>query len=172
MSDEAKIREATIDDCELIANLHMKSHEQNYPAFMPEEYFNEISIDYFMEETKKCFSCHKNKAWVVETNEGDPVGFCNAFIAGTYVEGYPGYISNLHILKSHTGIGIGKTLLSICKGYLEDDLGLEGSYLCTSMANSKARSFYEREGGKLLNLRRTAFLGDIVLNDVSYGWKK
>ena len=168
-----EIREASIDDLEIIAKLHMLSWQQNYVA-LPQSYRDALKIEDLRKNWNKSFENQrlKERVWVAE-HDKKPIGFCSAGMADKYIAGYPGYIDTIHILRDFTGQGLGIQLFNLCSSYLFSNLDLEGFYLFVAKEHGRAVKFYEKNGGTLLDLRyNSIFPREYMEPMISYGWKK
>ena len=133
------------DDQRLIADLHSKSWIDSYRGFVSDFYLDHEVEEDRKEVWQKRFESGDPNLLVLIAEEGDQAcGF-----AGTYLNHDPQWgalLDNLHVLKTHQGLGIGAQLLIRSAHWVHSKNPDSPLYLWVYTENNKARDFYERLG--------------------------
>jgi ribosomal protein S18 acetylase RimI-like enzyme len=122
---DLKIRPASNDDAEAIADVHLVARRNAMP-WLPELHSREESIVYFRNEVIQ------RQAVIVAELDGTVVGF-------VALDG--GHIDHLYVATGVQGRGIGEALLATAK-----TMRPAGLSLWTFQRNERARRFYEARG--------------------------
>ena len=165
------IRAANREDAGPIARVHVDSWRTTYDGIVPAEYL--AGLSYRDRETmwNEALTTDQLAAGIVvaETEGGDVVGFASW---GPEREGDRTYCAELYaiyILQEHQNRGLGRNLLStVAQSLLE--AGFSSMLLWVLEDNRPACRFYESLGGERVG-GKTVSIGDVGLEEVSYGWK-
>ncbi|MFL0270092.1 GNAT family N-acetyltransferase [Candidatus Clostridium radicumherbarum] len=161
------IREATINDVDGIAKVHIDTWNTTYCNFISEEYLKSRTYE---EQARKwnnrVFNNTDTKEfiYVVENDDGEIVGFASGSI-NTFEEEYDSTLYTIYILKDHQRQGIGHRLFKA----VSERLKRQGAkYMVVwAFSENKSSKFYEDLGGKLID-KKIVVKGNNVLEEVSY----
>ena len=144
MLNEITIRNATINDIELIRELTFKVWPQTYSSSISKE-----QIDYMLE------MMYSNKSLALQMAEGSqfiivqdtkkPVGF--ASYKPVAINIYK--LDKIYILQTQQGKGIGKFVIDYILQQIKDR-GAESLQLQVNRNNINAKSFYEKIGFRII----------------------
>ncbi|MBK6991141.1 MAG: GNAT family N-acetyltransferase [Chitinophagaceae bacterium] len=144
MLNEITIRNATINDIELIRELTFKVWPQTYSSIISKE-----QIDYMLE------MMYSNKSLALQMAEGSqfiivqdtkrPVGF--ASYKPVAIKIYK--LDKIYILQTQQGKGIGKFVIDYILQQIKDR-GAESLQLQVNRNNINAKSFYEKIGFRII----------------------
>ena len=144
MLNEITIRNATINDIELIRELTFKVWPQTYSSIISKE-----QIDYMLE------MMYSNKSLALQMAEGSqfiivqdtkrPVGF--ASYKPVAINIYK--LDKIYILQTQQGKGIGKFVIDYILQQIKDR-GAESLQLQVNRNNINAKSFYEKIGFSII----------------------
>ena len=144
MLNEITIRNATINDIELIRELTFKVWPQTYSSIISKE-----QIDYMLE------MMYSNKSLALQMAEGSqfiivqdtkkPVGF--ASYKPVAINIYK--LDKIYILQTQQGKGIGKFVIDYILQQIKDR-GAESLQLQVNRNNINAKSFYEKIGFRII----------------------
>lgn len=79
------IRKAKLDDATGIAKVHVDSWKSTYKGIIPDDFLNNLSYERRTELWKKNIAKEDNHVVVAENNEGQIVGFADAWKRETNV---------------------------------------------------------------------------------------
>ncbi|MEM9523792.1 MAG: GNAT family N-acetyltransferase [Pseudomonadota bacterium] len=148
------IRPAIDADRAAIAALHIRSWSCSYRGMLPDAYLDgPMAADLHAKWTKRRFSTAL-WAWVAEDN-GSLRGF--VCIEG----GRPALIDNVHVDPDHRSKGLGLRLMNTA---IEDACarGHGHLYLAVLSANTRAKAFYTRMGGRVIAEQEDEVFGQPV----------
>jgi len=162
MLNEITIRNATINDIELIRELTFKVWPQTYSSIISKE-----QIDYMLE------MMYSNKSLALQMAEGSqfiivqdtkkPVGF--ASYKPVAINIYK--LDKIYILQTQQGKGIGKFVIDYILQQIKDR-GAESLQLQVNRNNINAKSFYEKIGFRIIqeadfDIGNSYFMNDYVM---------
>ncbi|MGY0691880.1 N-acetyltransferase family protein [Virgibacillus sp. FSP13] len=160
------IRKAISNDAKSVAKVQVDSWKTTYTKIIPDEYLNQMTYESREQNWKDIIS--KQSVFVVETNEGEIVGFSNGGKerTGKYPT-YKGELYAIYILEEYQRIGLGKLLLEP----IIEDLKQHGVFSMTVsvLAENSSRLFYESLGAKRIDTIEVEVLGK-KLKEIVYGW--
>ena len=150
-----RLRAATPGDADAVARVHVQAWRETYAAILPQEDLDALDV---AERAAlwRGLAARPDRRVAVAEAEGRVVGFACAGPGREAIEGYPGEIMALYVLRAHQGRGAGRALLGDALAWLGTP-----AYLWVLAANP-SRGFYERMGGRVLALRRD--------DEVAYGF--
>lgn len=135
-----QIRQATVDDAEAIANVHVSAWQETYRGIIPDDYLNQLSTE------------KRTAAWrellvgglvFVAVDAKGLIGFAHG--KQNQSESTEGELSAIYLLRSYQGRGIGRALVNRVVRQLEEH-GVT-SLIIAVLADNPACHFYERLGG-------------------------
>ena len=152
------IRKATSSDAEGTAHVHVKGWQTSYAGIIEQAYLDAISYDERLELRKKILNS-KDMILLVVTYDNEIIGFADAgplrekaynktfFPAHeTYLK--YGEIYAIYLLRDHQRKGLGHRLYEECRHWFKKQ-GYTGFVTWALAHNTRARQFYEGEGGKI-----------------------
>lgn len=166
-----KLRNAVAGDASLIAQLHTTSWRSAYQGIFSADYLaGEIDQERLNHWHGKFEAPHDDQTVIVAENDAQAVGF--VYVIGSKDPLWGSLVDNLHVLPAIKGKGFGIALLKAAAGWVTENHPGEGFYLWCYEENLPSRQFYERCGGKIVEIKRETVPGDTVLNALRYYWEK
>jgi len=156
------LRQATPDDVETLAHIHVTAWQETYADLLPPEVIAAQTIARRRSIWQKMLSQDHGRIWLL-----DDVGFAH-FGPQRETEwrdrGYPEELYAIYLLRA--GYGRGQDLLTAA-------FGPEGQPFtaCVLTGNVRACAFYERLGGRIL-ATRNEHVGAAPITEHIYGWTK
>ncbi len=146
------IRLATIEDCKPLSILKQIVWNETYRGI----YNNDIIDNFNFKEAESTFINILNNnnvlLYVVQSSiSNELVGFMSV---GEPIRKYKQYeqeIGLLYLKKNFQKIGLGKKLFNMAKQQIKAD-GYKQFFVSCNKYNTNARTFYEKMGGKLVNV--------------------
>jgi GNAT superfamily N-acetyltransferase len=153
------IREATESDAEGIAAVHVNSWQTSYAGIIDQSFLDNISYEDRLTLRREILQT-KNVLHLVALFGEQSVGFAGAgpIRSESRVGQHSlfkdkevgiGEIYAIYLLEEHKGKGCGKALFNTCRLWLSQQ-GFKSFVVRALVDNSRARRFYEREGGVLI----------------------
>ncbi|MGP1396219.1 MAG: N-acetyltransferase family protein [Inquilinaceae bacterium] len=143
-------RRAGADDIDAIVRVHALSRRHAYAAFLPAENFSDGAM---AARRARHFAALADpgplSAMVLAEAAGEVIAFgaCAAQSGDHHRHG--GEITQLYVLPSHFGQGIGRMLLGVLAHHLLDG-GIGAATVCAYRDNAPAVAFYRRVGARHL----------------------
>ena len=140
-----KFREATLNDAEVIAKLHLDSWRKNYCNDLSKEY-----LEYFAQAERyqlwnqRLRTPKENQRVILAEDRGSIVGFACIYIDEN--EKWGSYLDNFHIAEAYQNKGIGTTLLGQVFKRCKIEAKKTGLCLLVNQSNKKAQNFYLKNG--------------------------
>lgn len=115
------------------------------------------------------FSKHKNEpfTYIAMNDAGEIIGFASGKRIDD--ENFEGELYSLYLLQECRGLGVGRQLVSAIAKHFKEK-GITSMMVWVMERNKSGLGFYERMGGKEYLHRKSEF-GEMVVDDVAYGWK-
>ncbi len=144
--DEIKIRAATQEDGEQIAQLWMTVWQTNLKGYMPSGFLNQFSHE---QQKEKYSQRAVDSEWIllVADIENAIVGMVGAKNSSLETPPYQKEIKAMYVTPSYQRKGIGTLLLDSIFAELKLQ-GVKSTVLWCIKSNTMAMSFYENRGGK------------------------
>jgi len=165
------IRQAAESDIPLICSIYVQAWHSTYRALLPETFLNAvipISAEKIFRESFQS-DLYSYFVLLVETSEGNVMGYLDGGKDRENPEKKLGEIYGLYLLEPFQGKGFGRELL---KAAFDQFRRLKFTKVRTwVLREGPARSFYEREGGKIEGEPKRLVLGNDSITLVSYGWE-
>lgn len=162
-----QIRRAELDDAPGIAKVHVDSWRTTYKDIIPNDFLNNLSYEQRTELWKKNIARTDNYVVISENNEGQIIGFADAWKRNNNVVVNSGDLTSIYLLEEYQGNGIGKRLLKELFGHFKQ-MGYKKIFV-EVLEENKTRFFYEYYGAKLVKTVQIK-IGGKVLNELIYEW--
>ncbi len=174
---EARIRRASMDDAEIIAQLHVDAWRESYASLMPPEALSLMSIEEQAERWRDIFRTRQGDdagaVFLAHGEAGSPCGFaaCGRQRSPRLAEaGFPVEFSTLYLLRRAQGRGLGRAMMSamakhlIAAGYSRASGWVFRDY-------PPARRFHEALGAQRTGIDGEWTILGVTLADISYGYQ-
>ena len=143
------IRPAQIDDSADLAYIQVDSYRAAYAAFFPPSYLAHFTYQEQEQDWRDWLSDRPDDVLLVaETDAGEVVGYALGRPKVSETPPYDGELLALHVRQSHQRQGIGTQLIAATAAHLAQ-AGCKSLILWT-IAGNRARSLYERLGGRVV----------------------
>jgi len=161
------IREARLEDAAGIAKVYVDGWRTTYPGIVSDEYLANMSYEKYTDHWSRILSISDGFLYVAEDEPGNVVGFIWGGPEHNGDSIYKGELHAIYILKSHQGLGLGRSLTRVLAEKLLE-VGIDTMIVWVLAANS-SKHFYESLGAKLV--RTGPYEVDRkTLEDLGYGW--
>lgn len=156
------IRRAATEDSARLAEVHVRSWQSIYRGTFPDDFLDNLDL----ERRAEFFADRigSGAPVFVAESEGDVVGFC--WPAPGDEEGW-GEILSIYAHPDHWGEGHGRALLEAGERHLRGE-GFNRVFLWVLDTNTRARTFYERQGWSIGNGTKIEEIGGVQINEVRY----
>lgn len=171
MTEQVSIRQATLDDAEALARLHVRSWQWAYRGQLPDKYLDRMSetMDRRIEARRALLTDlpPDYRVWIAE-QAGQMVGFA-VTEPSRDADAPPstGEVSLIYLEQAAAGKGIGRLLFA----HAVDDLRQRGyaqAMLWVLETNARARRFYEAAGWRADGASKTDEWPGLLLREVRY----
>ncbi len=164
------IREATPNDVEAIATLHVTTWRETYQGLLPDAYLSALTPASREPLWQQILTRANRVRCVLVAAAPDQtlVGFASGGPHRGPLTAYPGELFTLYLLQAYQGQGLGKRLFMATTQCMQDQQHVPFA-LWVLATNQQARGFYEAIGGQEISERTIDFAG-LSLHEVSYGW--
>ncbi|MNV41100.1 Mycothiol acetyltransferase [compost metagenome] len=164
-----KIREASIEDAEGIATVHVNSWKTTYTGIISESYLATLSVE---NRTKSWVWTFENrteygKVIVAEDKEGKIVGFSCGGQNRNEQYRHDGELYAIYLLKEYQGIGIGRSLFNSVVESLKN-IGYSSMMLWV-LRDNPSLGFYILQGGQRVGQKKIT-IGTDDLVEIAIGW--
>lgn len=148
-------REATPEDAEPIAQLHVLSWQQNYKGIWSDVFLNGPVVENRRQVWQRRLSQPSvNQYIVIAESDEQLCGFGCAYLNEDPVWGT--LLDNLHVRKDLKVQGIGSVLMQAVARWAYQKSPKSGLYLWVLAENRSAQKFYDRVGGTQAELASVA----------------
>lgn len=164
---EIQIRNATLEDAEAIAKVHVASWQTTYKGIMDEGFLNRLSVEKRKELWMNNIPREGSIVLVAEL-DGKIVGFADGSPVkeGEY-PGYDGDVTSIYFYEEHQGKGYGKMLLTrLLNGFRQQ--GFKSAIVKVLEDNAACR-FYEALGARCIDENMIEVAGGKA-NLLTYAW--
>lgn len=157
-------------DLEAVAALHCASWRSAYRGILTDAYLDgDLLADrYEMWHPKLAMMTDQQFGWIAK-HDGEPVGFAFASLDDDHTWGT--LVSNLHVLPSHHGAGLGRALLAAVAKVAHARAAHAGLFLWCYEQNVRARAFYEFLGAEVVERTMYAAPDGQSLPEWRYAWR-
>jgi GNAT superfamily N-acetyltransferase len=161
------VRKALISDAEPILKVQNQGWLDTFQTIIGTEKVKAIVQKRTVQEWQKILQSTNTITYVIENNERQVVGFAGCGPKRESMDGFPGEIYGLYVLKAYHRTGCGKALFQASADYLKSR-NLIPFAICTFSDNPACR-FYEKMGGSIIKTCPSPF--DSRILDSWYGFK-
>jgi GNAT superfamily N-acetyltransferase len=162
-------RSAKPPDAEAVGLLHARSWRENYRGAFSDAFLDgDLPGERLRVWRERLDDPPGNQFVQLAIDDGTPVGFICAY--GAHDPRWGSFVDNLHVADASKRQGIGSSLMrqaGAWLGPLYSDLGV---YLWVLEANSPARRFYERLGGRNAGVSIMETHGGAMVRSCRYTW--
>jgi GNAT superfamily N-acetyltransferase len=167
-------REAGPSDADLLSRLSIAGWRETYAGTMPASVLDALSDNPMHGPASWRRRLDRRPpdrwTWIVETSNGEPVGFLWFGREEGRVPGYRGEIEKIYLLTPTQGRGLGRALMADSFRTLEA-AGLFPVVVWVFDFNRKALDFYARLGGRPLGRSEVVFEAEgRAFRETAYGW--
>lgn len=162
-----QIRKAKSDDAQGIAKVHVDSWRTTYKGIIPNDFLNNLSYEQRTELWKRNIAREDNYVVIAENNEGQIIGFADAWKRGNNVAENSGDLTSIYLLEKCQGRGVGKKLFKELFEYFKRK-GYDKVFV-EVLEENKTRFFYEYYGANLVKTVQLK-IGGKILNELIYEW--
>lgn len=142
-----QIQEATIDDCQAIAQLHATSWHSVYRGAFSESYLSgDVFADRHQLWKARLSAPPENQHILLARNETDILGFACLFRDENPAWG--SFLNNLHVSPAMRRSGVGRCLLHATARTCLEHGSNSGLYLWVLQSNHEAQNFYRHFGAR------------------------
>ena len=159
---------ATPEDVASIAALHAASWRSAYRGLLPDAFLDEAVDRNRLDLWQRRFELDEGSRPLIlkAMSSGALMGFACALIDDDAEWGT--LLDNLHVRPDATSRGIGKLLLGAVLARIRDTAVSKRLYLWVLDGNTRARRFYEREGGVESGTANVELIPDVHVAEVRY----
>jgi GNAT superfamily N-acetyltransferase len=161
-----RVREATLEDGAMIAQVHLASWRTTYAGIIPQAYIDGLRWEDGAARWVTRLQEKTNAVFVAEDDAG-----LFGFIAGGAimhaVDGYDGELGAIYLLASHQRKGAGRALVR----RLATELRRQGfrNMAVWALKKNSACGFYQRMGGAQV-AEQMIEIGGVTLPELAFGW--
>jgi GNAT superfamily N-acetyltransferase len=167
MDELIKIRVGVEDDIPSIARVLVDTWRSTFSGRLPSDFLD--SMSYAGQEERHLRTIRRPETvYLVACNDCERiVGFASGGPTRHTDLPFENELYALYVLKSHQGAGTGTKLLRAVTSTLSCS-GRTGLIVWV-LFNNPHRSFYDRNGGRLISVQPIA-LGSAIVDEVAYAW--
>jgi GNAT superfamily N-acetyltransferase len=174
---EARIRRASKDDAEIIAQLHVDAWRESYASLIPPEALSLMSIEEQAERWRDIFrSCQDDDAGAVFLAHGEAGSPCGFAASGRQRSprlaeaGFPVEFSTLYLLRRAQRRGLGRAMMgAMAKHLIAEGYSRASGWVFRDYP--PARRFHEALGAKRTGIDGEWTILGVTLADISYGYR-
>jgi GNAT superfamily N-acetyltransferase len=165
MPAQITVRDATVNDAEGIAHVHVDTWRAAYRGIVPDDYLDALDVDDRAERWRGGIAAPDGPIWVAD-NGGTVVGW--ACVGPTRDDDLPGSgeLYGIYVDPSWWGKDVGPRLMKETLDWLRPRFDVAA--LWTLDANARARRFYERYGWRVDGTTKDDDRESFVLREVRY----
>lgn len=157
------VRDARPEDVADLARVHVASWQEAYRGLIDQAFLDSMDPVARIENWRRILSQPRGRVLVGEI-DGQVEGFCTV---GPAIDPGWGEVYSLYLDPMHWGIGLGRDLLAAGERALAGD-GEVRALLWVLQTNTRARSFYERQGWEPSRPIRIENIGGVDVTEVRY----
>jgi GNAT superfamily N-acetyltransferase len=164
------ISDATPRDVEAIAALHAASWRATYRGIMPDDFLDREADADRLRHWRSRMQALGPETILLKAVSGDALwAFACTFLDADGTWG--ALLDNLHVAPTQTGQGIGARLLIATLERVNQVRPHGRLHLWVFEANTRARRFYERLGGVLVEQKVVEVVPGVRVPELRYAWK-
>lgn len=163
-----RIRKADVSDSAAIAKVQLDSWRSAFAGMLPDDYLAHFTYEEREQDWQELFAESDDFVYVAENDVGEVVGFACTRPETDPDAAYQAELTSLHLLPAYRGQGIGQQLFEAVVAHLRRQ-GV-GSMWLWVLAQNRARRFYERLGGRLVD-EQVKEIGGAQVVEVAYAWR-
>jgi GNAT superfamily N-acetyltransferase len=164
-----QIRDATVDDADAIALVHVHGWQWGYRGLLPEDFLTGLSADRRAEQWRSwLLEPGRTRTRVAFTEDGACAGLAASGPSrdpGAHDD--TGEVYAIYLEEPLAGTGLGTDLLRSAVGWLAEQ-GFARATLWVLAGNARARRFYEREGWTPDGAEKSEPREDFTMDEVRY----
>ena len=164
-----RIRDATVDDADAVALVHVHGWQWGYRGLLPDGYLRGLSPQRRAEQWRSwLLEPGRTRTHIAEADDGTCVGFAGA--GPSRDPGAPddtGEVYAIYVEERVAGTGVGTDLLRGAVAWLAGQ-GFARATLWVLDRNARARRFYEREGWAPDGATKSEPREDFMMDEVRY----
>ncbi|TGB05325.1 GNAT family N-acetyltransferase [Halobacillus salinus] len=166
-----KVRVAKFEDAEKIANIHVRSWKSTYKDLLDERDVSNSNVEnrIALWETVLRKPVNGQIAYVVENDEGEPVGFVSGGKERTKNYGFDGEIYAIYLLEEYQRQGYGSIMLQTFAHAMKE-AGYE-SLLVWVLTKNPSSHFYSKLGAHPVEAEQVT-IGQGTYEETAFGWKE
>lgn len=165
-----EIRNATPEDAEQIAKVHVKSWQTTYQKIVDEEVLSAMNWEDRVENWRETIKSLGSQATILVAVENDRiVGFLSGGQARQTLENCDAEIYAIYLLEESRGKGVGRQLISKYFNWLTEN-GFHSCFVWIAKENPY-RSFYLSVGAEKTDLEGISRVRSNKIPTVAYIWK-
>jgi GNAT superfamily N-acetyltransferase len=164
-----RIRDATVDDADAIAVVHVHGWQWGYRGLLPDAYLRGLSAARRAEQWRSwLLEPRRTRTRVAQTEDGACAGFS---VSGPSrdpgADDDTGEVYAIYVEEEFAGSGVGTDLLRSAMAWLAEQ-GFTRATLWVLEGNARARRFYEREGWAPDGAAKSDPREDFMMDEVRY----
>ncbi|MFC7062670.1 GNAT family N-acetyltransferase [Halobacillus seohaensis] len=165
----AQVRIAQFEDAEQIANIHIQSWKSTYKDLIDEQDLSNTTLENRVALWEAILRTPINGqiAYVIESNDGQIIGFVSGGKERTKNYSYDGEIYAIYLLNKHQRMGYGSMLLNTFSKAMKES-GYQ-SLLVWILTHNPSVNFYEVLGAKPVEAEEVT-IGQGTYEETAYGW--
>jgi GNAT superfamily N-acetyltransferase len=165
-----RVREATLEDAAVIAEVHLASWKTTYPGIIAQEYIDGLRVEDGAARWVTRLTEKTAIILVAEDDAEDQAGVFGFAAGGGImhpVDGYEGELTAIYLLASHQRKGAGAALTR----RMASELRRQGfkNMVVWVLRENPACGFYERMGGVQV-AEQPIEIGGQTLSEIAFGW--
>ena len=166
-----KVRNAVLEEAEILASLHVTTWQQAYDGLLPNEYLQSLTPAQRLPMWRELLDSPERVAIFVAEYEGKPIGFsCGGISNDEDAKSTTGEMWSIYLLRDFWNKGIGRELHDALLREFEKR-GFEEATLWVMESNERTRRWYERQGWTHDGSQKTMELWGSTTSEVRY-WKR
>lgn len=159
------VRQAEVEDSAGMARVQVDSYRTAYADIMPQDYLDHFTYEEQEQDWRDFLSAERDDVYLVAQAEGGEIAGYGVGRLGSEIKPYDCELVSLHVHFTRQRRGIGRQLVAAMARELERR-GCRALMLWV-LEENRARGFYERLGGQLLDVTKASGAGPL---EVAYGW--
>ena len=160
------VRQATLEDAEPIASVHIASWRSTYTGIVPDAYLASLTVAARAEMWDQQISAGKSVIFIA-LSEAGVIGFAAGGRLREPIDSYDSELYAIYLTSENQGKGIGRVLVRAVANALRENGSR--SMAVWVLAKNPAVSFYKALGGMQIAQKQIE-IGGISLEELAFGW--